>query len=65
MGVKRMETRLITELVGQRLEAVRLKQLILNTKTLIDGADEEEFARLDAKHAELHWLYDILGGYNE
>jgi len=64
-GVKRMETRLITEYVKQRIENLELKAEKMTHQAFVAEGDEIKMERYHAAREELEELYDILGGYNE
>ena len=67
MGVKRMETRLITEYVSERMNNIRLQQqkIIAGESKLVIGSEvDAQLYKLEGAIAEMSKLYDILGGYN-
>lgn len=67
MGVKRMETRLITEFLGERMKNLKLQQAALldENKCFIGSDQAAKLFRIDGALSEVSRLYDILGGYNE
>lgn len=65
MGVKRMETRLITEYVRERLKNQNLQMEAIRSKAFINEYDTSRLDALQAAHEELSNLFDILGGYND
>jgi hypothetical protein len=67
MGVKRMETRLITEYVNERIKNLRLQQKILieEGKLFLGSEQDAKLFKIEGAMQELSSLYDILGGFNE
>lgn len=65
MGVKRMETRLITEYIRERLKNQNLQIAAIRNKTFVTENDNLKLDCIQAAHEELSNLFDILGGYNE